>query len=69
MAVDKTYEIQRVSNDGWRMACGRIGDVDRAVEEVKIMLAHNPSQRLRIVERTERVVLMSDKPEQTAVQI
>lgn len=54
------YEIQRLNANGWGMCRARIDSLEAAETEVARSQADDPKHRYRIVERTERVVLMTE---------
>lgn len=54
------YEIQRHNENGWHMCRARIETLDAAEAEMARSQADDPKHRYRIVERTERVVMLSE---------
>lgn len=58
--MSKWYEIQRLNENGWHMCRARIETLEAAEAEVAACVANDPKHRYRIVERTERVVMLSE---------
>jgi len=54
-----TYEIERLTDNGWAAVRLNIKGVDTAATELQSMLAENPKFKLRIVEVTRTVVFES----------
>lgn len=59
--VETTYEVHRWSRKRFVRALWNIGTPLEAELHVADMLKRNPEQQLRIVRRTERVILVTRK--------